>query len=112
MREEVSIAAFIAGMAGKRKEEVRLDAEREKAEADRFAARTPLYRRGVPSGPTQEVWRAYGQSLRGFLHFIYHNSRPPNAPTDFGEFRPLVESWVRAGDLPAESLGAFDGAGG
>jgi hypothetical protein len=111
MREEVSIPAFVASMAGKRRDEVRIDAEREKAEAERFSVRTPQFRRGVPSGPSQEVWRAYGQGIRSFLYFVYNNSRPADAPESYVQFRPLVEAWVRAGEVPASALASFDETG-
>lgn len=110
MRETVSVEAFIAGQIGRKKDEVRLDAEREKAEAARFAARTPMYRRGVQSGPSQEVWRTYGDALKGFLFFLYNGTRPPVAPVEFADFRPLVESWVKSGELKPDALAAFDGA--
>jgi hypothetical protein len=109
MREDVSLAAFIRASAGKKKDDVRMEAEREKAEAERFAVRTPLFRRGVPSGPPQEAWRAYGEALRSFLFFIYNGRRPGMVPEGYAEFRPLVEGWVRSGELPGAALAAFDG---
>jgi hypothetical protein len=110
MRETATVASFIASAMGRSKDDVRLDAEREKAEAARFTARTPVFRRGVPSGPSQDVWRSYGDALRGFLFFLYNGSRPAPAPGAFADFRPLVESWVESGELSPDALAAFDGA--